>query len=109
MEKINQEELIKRNPYSKRPIDISEDKKDYTISIAVPDFGQDDLKMNVKDDILQLSIRKKRIMGHESKKVYERNFKLPANANSRLISANVDGNILYVKIPKNTMRSNRII
>ncbi len=109
MKELNQKELVRRNPYSDRPIDITEDRKDYIISISMPDFTQDDVRMNVKDDVLRIAIHAKRIIGQNSKKVYERSFKLPANVNTRLITANLSNSILYVRIPKNTLRSNRII
>jgi len=97
MKKTNQKELLKRNPYNERSIDITEDRRDYTISISVPDFTQDDVKMNVKEDVLRIAIYEKRIIGQNSKKVYERSFKLPANANTRLITAknNIERKVNY--------------
>ncbi|MDZ7741136.1 MAG: Hsp20/alpha crystallin family protein [Bacteroidota bacterium] len=109
MKKLNQNTVAKRKIVNERPIDITEDRKDYTISISVPDFTQDDVKMNVKDDLLRIAIHEERLIGQNSKKVYERSFKLPTNVNAHLITANLSDSVLYVKIPKNTLRSNRII
>ncbi len=109
MKIISKKELVKRNPYSKRPVDINENSSEYIISIAIPEYNQDNISARVKGELLHIVINKKKMLGQGSEKVYERYFKLPHNINSKLISARVVDSILYVRIPKSTLNPNRII
>ncbi len=109
MQMPTKKELFKRNPYSKRPVDINEDSREYTISIAIPENTEDNTKVNVKGELLHIVVGKKKILGHEKEKVYERYFKLPNNIDSRYISAKINNGVLNITIPKSNIHKNRII
>ena len=93
---------------SKRAIDIDENRLEYTISISMPEFTQDNLSVNVNKDMLKISVRKQSMMAENMEKVYERSFKLPANANKESITAKLKSGVLSVRIPKHFYNANRL-
>lgn len=88
------------NPYSERPIDICENLKEYFINISMPDFQQEDVSVNVTHDILKISVIRQIMVPNRKEKLYERKFKLPANADPHSIRASLNSGILSVRIDK---------
>lgn len=104
MGKLNIKGLKKRNPYSKRPVDIIENLREYTISIYLPESNDEDLSLKVSDHFLYISIRNDYLLNNEDDVIYSRYFKLPANSDMQKIRFWIDNDILNIKIPKRQIR-----
>lgn len=88
------------NPYSERPVDIRENLKEYFINISMPDFQQEDVNVNISNDMLRVSVIRQIMVPNRKEKLYERKFKLPANADPHSIKASLNSGILSVRIDK---------
>lgn len=90
-------------------INISENKKDYEIEIALPGFDKKDVKIEIEDNVLVISSEKeienkkskKNWLKHEySYSSFERRIPLPEGADENKITAKMKNGILTVKTGK---------
>ncbi len=91
---------------------IKDNDQDFTISLAVPGLKKDDIKINIKNNVLTISSEtkddKKEIV--DAKKnftrweynynSFSRSFSLPNSVSSEKIEASLEHGELLVKIPK---------
>lgn len=108
MKTLQRKKPVKSSLLSQRPIEIDENRLEYTINISMPEFTQDNVSVNVNKDMLKISVKKQMMMAENLEKVYERSFKLPTNANKDSITAKLKGGVLSVRIPKNYYNANRL-
>lgn len=94
---------------------ISEDEKAFRIEVAVPGFSKEDVKIELEEDVLQISAEKKseREVNEEKYAVREfgytrfsRRFRLPKAVNFDAIKATASNGILRVEVPKAAPVSN---
>lgn len=92
-------------------VNIREDDKSFYLDLAVPGMNRNDLKIEVKDDVLTISAEQK----EESNEQFEgykrrefsyssfcRSFYLPEDVNGEKIGAAYKDGILNIEIPKLT-------
>lgn len=103
----NDSSFFTRNTSSMK-VDIKETKKEYLLEAEIPGVDKKDIKVNMKDDILTISvekneeneekndgyIRKERYYGN-----YSRSFNVD-NINSEKIAAKYENGILKLVLPK---------
>ena len=89
-------------------LDIVEDEKSYTYSLALPGLKKEDIKIDLKNDVLTISGDRK-FEKKESGKVHRvesyygtftRSFNLPDNIKTDTINAEFTNGILNVTVPK---------
>lgn len=90
---------------------IQENDHDFSISLAIPGLKKDEIKMNVKNNVLTISAEKKNENNEQKKNVtrweynyssFSRSFSLPNSVASDKIEAQLEHGELLVKIPKKT-------
>lgn len=90
-------------------VDIEERDKDYLITAELPGIKKEDIKMNIKDNLLTISGEKKQEKKtdknnyHRTERIYgsfQRSFRLPDYADQENISAEFKDGVLNVTIPK---------
>lgn len=88
-------------------VDVSSDDKAYTLNIEVPGVEPDDVKLTVRDGVLELSGEKKSESEDKEKHVSERTFgsfsrslTLPEDADVEAITASHKNGVLTVTIPR---------
>jgi HSP20 family protein len=104
----NDSDFFSRNTTNSMKVDIKEAKKEYLLEAEIPGVEKKDIKVNMKDDILTISvekdeskeektdnyIRKERRYGS-----YSRSFNVD-NINSGKIDAKYENGILKLTLPK---------
>jgi len=90
-------------------VDIEEHDKEFVISAELPGMKKDDIKINVKDNVLSISGEKTqehKTEGknyHRSERVFgafQRTFRLPEYADQENVTAEYHDGILHITIPK---------
>lgn len=90
-------------------VDITEDEKEYTVTVDLPQIAKDDVKVVVENDTLIIKGERKREEEHKDKKVhriersygsFHRSFSLPEDADGNAVSANFKEGVLRVSLPK---------
>ena len=90
-------------------VNVSETDTDYTVDIAVAGFGKDDVRLEMKDDVLFISADKKEeseskdknyIRKEISSRSFHRIVKFPCNVNTDKAEADYKDGIISVKIAK---------
>jgi len=90
-------------------VDIMEKEKEFLITAELPGIKKDDIKMNIRDNVLTVSGEKKQEKKtekdnfHRTERVYgsfQRSFRLPDSADQENISAEFKDGVLSVTIPK---------
>ena len=90
-------------------VDIEEHDQEFVISAELPGMKKDDIKINVKDNVLSISGEKtqeQKTEGknyHRSERVFgafQRTFRLPEYADQENVAAEYHDGILQVTIPK---------
>jgi len=98
-----------RSSTSLPAVNIREDEKAFYLELAVPGMNKNDLKIEVKDEVLTISAAQKdeKQEEHEGYRRREfsyssfcRSFYLPENVNGDKIGASYKDGILNVEIPK---------
>ncbi|NLD62764.1 MAG: Hsp20/alpha crystallin family protein [Bacteroidales bacterium] len=98
-----------RSSTSLPAVNIREDEKAFYLELAVPGMNKNDLKIEVKDEVLTISAEQKdeKQEEHEGYRRREfsyssfcRSFYLPENVNGDKIGASYKDGILNVEIPK---------
>lgn len=104
------------------PIDIDEKADKYLVTVDLPGYGKENIKISVQDGILTISGERKREVKDDSKDKYSReersvgkisrSFSLPENADTEKISATYENGVLTVsvgKMPEAVQKKERII
>ena len=89
-------------------INLVENEKNFEITLAVPGFKKNDIKLEVKDDNLKITGEYKFEQSDDDKYhrkeiksgVFERAFRLPENINIDKIEATHNDGLLKIKLPK---------
>ncbi len=91
------------------PVDISEDEKEYLISVELPEVAKDAVNVTMENGLL--SIRGERSFTRDDSTKYHRmersygnfarSFSIPSDADHSSIQANFKDGMLYIKIAKN--------
>ncbi|WP_300369799.1 Hsp20/alpha crystallin family protein [Brachyspira sp.] len=87
---------------------IEEDDKNYTIEMDMPGVKKEDLEIGIKENILSISAKRKKMIkaenGDSKEEVissYEQNFNVSSKGiDVENISANLDNGVLLVTLPK---------
>ncbi len=100
----------KNNSYEKLPaVNISESEQNFTIDLAAPGMKREDFQINLKKDILTVTVDKKKEDGEGKKQFsrkefdfgnFSRSFNMPENADSEKIAASYANGILSLTIDK---------
>jgi HSP20 family protein len=100
---------VTRNTGNLPAVNIREDEKAFYLELAVPGMNKNDLKIELKDDVLTISSEHKEekednAEGYKRKEFsynsFCRSFYLPENVDTEKIGANYKDGILDVEIPK---------
>ncbi len=90
-------------------VDIEEHEKEFVINAELPGMKKEDIKINVKDNVLSISGEKTQEHKTEDKNyhrtervfgAFQRTFRLPEYADQENVSAEYHEGILQVTIPK---------
>ncbi|MCS6824387.1 MAG: Hsp20 family protein [Cytophagaceae bacterium] len=100
-------------------VDLAEDDHNHYVSVSLPGMNKEDIKIEVKENVLAISGEKKEHKEENGKKYhliensygsFYRSFRLPENANVDAIEASYVNGVLEVKIPKDEKKtSSKII
>jgi HSP20 family protein len=99
---------------------VYEDNNDLVFEVDTPGVSKDDLDVSLEDNrlVIQGERREEKDVEEEernyfrSERVYgtfQRSFRLPKNVNADEITANYDGGVLRVRVPKNEEASTQSI
>lgn len=89
-------------------VNITENEKDYLVSLAVPGMKKDDFKIDVEGNMLTISSEKEESKEEKDKKFtrkeynfscFSRSFTLPEEVNKEKIEAKYDQGILKISLP----------
>lgn len=72
---------------------VLDNNEGYVLTLYVPGYGKDDLKIEFEDSILTIKSED-----------FERSFTVPENVDFENVSAKCDKGILEVKFPKNKVK-----
>lgn len=100
--------------------DVYEDNNDLVFEVDAPGVNKDDLDVSLEDNrlVIQGERREEKDVEEEernyfrSERVYgtfQRSFRLPKNVNADEITANYDGGVLRVRVPKSEEASTQSI
>ena len=98
--------------------DIREDEKAYHIVMDIPGLRKEDLKIKIEENILSISGEKKEDVKKEDEKYhlnerlfghFERNFRLPEDADREKIGASVENGVLTITIEKTEEKQPKVI
>jgi len=90
-------------------VDIEEKDKQYVVTVELPGVKKDDVKIDLKDNVLTISGEKKMVRKideknfHQSERIFgsfQRCFRLPELVDQQQISAEFKDGILNIAIPK---------
>lgn len=112
--KGNDKNLITKNNYRLPMSDFYESNGKLIAEIEMPGLKKQDIKVNINDNVLEISAEKNQETKSEDKKKgffrlernysgYCRNFRLPKNVDEKNINAEYKDGILKVTIPKTKM------
>lgn len=104
-------EVLTKEQYREPIYDLTEDDKNYNMSIEIPGSKKEDIKVNVVDNNLEIKVEhkkenkkedpKKGYYSYSSKYMgYYRSFTLPKNVDTENIDAEYKNGVLNLKIPK---------
>lgn len=90
-------------------VNITENKDDYLVSLAVPGMKKDDFKIDVNGNMLTISSEKEETKEEKDKKFtrkeynyssFSRSFTLPEEINREKIEANYENGVLKIALPR---------
>ncbi len=90
-------------------IDITEDEKEYVAKAEIPETKKEDIKWNVHNDVLVISVERKYEKEEKGKKYHPvecaygsfvRSFKRPEDADGSKVSAEYKDGVLKANLPK---------
>lgn len=91
-------------------VNITENKNDYEVALAVPGMKKDDFKIDVDGNILTISSEKEENKEEQDKKFtrkeysyssFRRSFTLPDEVNKEKIEAQYEAGVLKLVLPRN--------
>ena len=90
-------------------INIAESDKQYTVDMVVPGFSKEDIRIDVKDNILSISAEAKKETSEEDKEYtrkeynfssFSHSFSLPEDVQDDAITAEYKDGVLKLALPK---------
>ena len=90
-------------------VNITENKDEYSVSLAVPGMKKDDFKIDVDRNMLTISCEKDETKEEQDKKYtrreysyssFSRSFNLPDEVNSEKIDARYEDGLLKISLPR---------
>ena len=90
-------------------VNITEQKDDYLVSLAVPGLKKDDFKIDVEGNMLTISSEKEETKEEKDKKFtrkeynyssFSRSFSLPEEINKEEIEASYEDGVLKISLPR---------
>ena len=90
-------------------VNITEQKDDYLVSLAVPGLKKDDFKIDVEGNMLTISSEKEETKEEKDKKFtrkeynyssFSRSFSLPEEINKEKIEASYEDGVLKISLPR---------
>ena len=91
------------------PVNITENKNDYMVSLAVPGMKKDDFKIDVDGNMLTINSEKEETKEEKDKKFtrkeynyssFSRSFTLPDEVNKEKIEAHYEDGVLKLVLPR---------
>jgi HSP20 family protein len=91
------------------PVNITENKDEYLVSLAVPGMKKDDFKIDVNGNMLTISSEKEESKEEKDKKFtrkeysyssFSRSFTLPEEVNKEKIEAKYEDGVLKLMLPR---------
>lgn len=115
--------MLERTPQAKREIfqplvDIDETDKSYSMSVDLPGVKREDIKVDLKENVLTISGERKRESeaNENGVRAYERiygqfhrSFSLPQNVDVTRVEAKLEDGVLKVTLPKSELAQARSI
>jgi HSP20 family protein len=98
-------------------VNIKEDEKKYSLELAIPGINKNDLKIDIKEDVITISSEMKKESeensdGYKRKEfsysAFSRSFYVPENVNKEKIEASHRDGVLYVTLPKEDEQKSKI-
>jgi HSP20 family protein len=98
-------------------VNIKEDEKKYSLELAIPGINKNDLKIDMKEDVITISSEMKKESeensdGYKRKEfsysAFSRSFYVPENVNKEKIEASYKDGVLYVTLPKEDEQKSKI-
>ena len=120
MPNIFDEELftgLSKRTSSMPAVNIKEDEKEYSLELAIPGINKNDLKIDMKEDVITISSEMKKESeensdGYKRKEfsfsAFSRSFYVPENVNKEKIEASYKDGVLYVTLPKEDEQKSKI-
>ena len=65
----------------------------------MPEYEENDVSLKVSGDMLYIEAWNTYSFGTGDKSVYQRSFKLPADSNTKLVTARLSNDVLNIRIP----------
>ena len=90
-------------------VNVKESDHEFKLELAAPGLSKDDFKINIENDMLNISAEKKEEQATQNEKYtrkefsyasFKRTFTLPETADSEKISAAYDNGVMTLVIPK---------
>ncbi len=90
-------------------VNVTENKDEFILSLAVPGMKKDDFKIDVEDDMLTISSKKEETKEEKEKKFtrkeysyssFSRSFTLPSEINKEKIEARYEDGVLKLFMPR---------
>lgn len=97
------------NLFSHPSVNIKETDSSFELELAAPGLDKEDFKINLEQDVLNISVEKQQLKEEDDKNyrtkefsyaAFKRSFQLPQNVNVEGINANYDKGILTLTLPK---------
>jgi HSP20 family protein len=98
-------------------VNIKEDEKKYSLELAIPGINKNDLKIDMKEDVITISseMKKESEENNDSYKrkefsysAFSRSFYVPENVNKEKIEASYKDGVLSVTLPKEDEEKSKI-
>jgi HSP20 family protein len=98
-------------------VNIREDENKYALELAIPGINKNDLKIDMKEDVITISSEMKKESeensdGYKRKEfsysAFSRSFYVPENVNKEKIEATYKDGVLYVTLPKEDEQKSKI-
>jgi len=108
---------LSNRPASMPAVNIKEDEKKYSLELAIPGINKNDLKIDMKEDVITISSEMKKESeensdGYKRKEfsysAFSRSFYVPENVNKEKIEASYKDGVLSVTLPKEDEQKSKI-
>jgi HSP20 family protein len=104
------EPAFKRFDVSVPAVNVKESDSAFTVEVNAPGFSKDELKVEIKENVMHISAFKKQENEERNEQYtrrefssssFNRSFSLPANILEENMKASYENGILFILIPKN--------